>query len=260
MIDALDAVAYSFVFDKSLIGVWLWNRHVKIDTPWLGCCTHGRFRGCWTTSTGARVQARKANASSAFWTFSVSKTSAATRSNSCASITRTRSCTASSITTCSPWNKSCIWPKRSSFRTSLSLIIRRAWSSSRSRRVASSNCFQSSVTCPKAATCPTSIICIPISKLIPISLKVFDSSGPFFRVTRKFNDVQFSGDDRRFWDKEFGIKHYAGSVMYDVNGFVDKNRDVHQEVFLDLLNSSNQTLVQDLTSMVIQVYSAVVGL
>ena len=43
--------------------------------------------------------------------------------------------------------------------------------------------------------------------------------------------------------------------MYNVNGFVDKNRDVHQEVFLDLLNSSNQTLVQDLTSMVILVRS-----
>jgi len=41
--------------------------------------------------------------------------------------------------------------------------------------------------------------------------------------------------------------------MYNVKGFVDKNRDVQQEVFLDLLNSSNKVLVQDLTSSALQV-------
>jgi len=41
--------------------------------------------------------------------------------------------------------------------------------------------------------------------------------------------------------------------MYNVKGFVDKNRDVQQEVFLDLLNSSDKVLVQDLTSSALQV-------
>ena len=37
--------------------------------------------------------------------------------------------------------------------------------------------------------------------------------------------------------------------MYNVRGFVDKNRDVHQEVFLDLLTSSEKSLVRELSSL-----------
>lgn len=41
--------------------------------------------------------------------------------------------------------------------------------------------------------------------------------------------------------------------MYNVSGFVDKNRDVHQEVFLDLLTSSNKAVVREFTSLSNQV-------
>lgn len=41
--------------------------------------------------------------------------------------------------------------------------------------------------------------------------------------------------------------------MYNVKGFVDKNRDVHQEVFLDLLTSSKKIFVQNLTGLPNQV-------
>ncbi|XP_046440084.1 myosin-I heavy chain-like isoform X4 [Daphnia pulex] len=57
------------------------------------------------------------------------------------------------------------------------------------------------------------------------------------------------GDDRRKWEEVFGIRHYAGAVMYNVSGFVDKNRDVHQEVFLDLLTNSQKALVREFTSL-----------
>lgn len=51
----------------------------------------------------------------------------------------------------------------------------------------------------------------------------------------------------RIGAQEFGITHYAGQVWYSVEGFLEKNRDALRGDVVELLDSSSQPLVEEMT-------------
>uniref|UniRef100_A0A3B4C8G7 Myosin X, like 1 n=1 Tax=Pygocentrus nattereri TaxID=42514 RepID=A0A3B4C8G7_PYGNA len=54
----------------------------------------------------------------------------------------------------------------------------------------------------------------------------------------------------RLADHQFGIKHYAGEVLYDVRGILEKNRDTFRDDILNMLKDSRLDFIYDLFEQV----------
>ena len=65
------------------------------------------------------------------------------------------------------------------------------------------------------------------------------------------------GADKRRWGVEFGIKHYAGAVVYTVKDFLEKNRDHQQDMLFDFMEASSIPFVKELTRFRVSNYLCV---
>ncbi|XP_037950107.1 myosin-VIIa isoform X2 [Teleopsis dalmanni] len=63
----------------------------------------------------------------------------------------------------------------------------------------------------------------------------------------EYNPCYVKGVDKRHWETEFGIKHYAGCVIYAVEGFVNKNRDVQQDVLFYYMSKSENLFMREIS-------------
>jgi len=55
---------------------------------------------------------------------------------------------------------------------------------------------------------------------------------------------------------EFGIRHFAGPVWYNVDGFLDKNRDLLRSDVIDLFSSSRNDILANMFRDIREVYES----
>jgi myosin-7 len=66
-------------------------------------------------------------------------------------------------------------------------------------------------------------------------------------------EYYIKGSDRRNWEHEFGVQHYAGAVVYKAQGFLDKNKDTQQDSLFELMHTSKNDFLKDLTRFQVSV-------
>jgi myosin heavy subunit len=62
------------------------------------------------------------------------------------------------------------------------------------------------------------------------------------------NPYYLKGNDRRNWASEFSVRHFAGIVTYNVNGFLKKNKDAQQRQLIDIIETSTNPLLHNIVT------------
>jgi myosin V len=71
------------------------------------------------------------------------------------------------------------------------------------------------------------------------------------KLYNKFGTEEFKYFDKpRFGEKEFVVKHYALDVSYQIEGFIEKNKDTVSDEQLDMLNQSEFGLFKEIIEIV----------
>ena len=66
-------------------------------------------------------------------------------------------------------------------------------------------------------------------------------------------------EDKRRVKLEFGVLHYAGPVMYNINQFLEKNKDVQQDMLFDFMRLSSVPFVKDICRFQVQFAISALG-
>ena len=69
-------------------------------------------------------------------------------------------------------------------------------------------------------------------------------------LLKKYNDILSNNKaykkPNKFGATEFIVCHFAGEVMYEISGFIEKNRDTLSDVISNTLSQSKSSLISHL--------------
>ena len=63
-------------------------------------------------------------------------------------------------------------------------------------------------------------------------------------IKNKLMNGKIIKEPEKIGAKQFTIVHYAGSVTYDIEGFVEKNKDAVSNLITELMVSSSQPIIE----------------
>lgn len=69
-----------------------------------------------------------------------------------------------------------------------------------------------------------------------------NDEGFFQGLTTMLSNHKSLKGPQKIWQKQFSVCHFAGDVTYDIEGFVEKNKDSVSELITECLGGSSHSL------------------